>query len=423
MASGRKKKRPDAPDQRVLVSAFIDALIDDDPQQVRALLESGLDLNSRYDGTGRAVLHLCAQGGTVKIAEVLMEHGADVHSLDPWGMTTVVIAARWGSASILRLFLELGVDPNVPDNADGMTPLSHAMCADEDRSEHIRLLLEHGADPDVPDDRGRTARDLAELLSQRDDRPGTGYAALLPPKREGAPLAPRSPRKKPTQAEIGVRITTESDPVPTTPLLSDMFEEGQDLSALTVHKLVPDLSLPGGRLVGTDYLGVLDGRPFSVELQPGDYTVNVVKASTRSPEDGPVPEGAWDERRVAFVRIMFTDEPAVSWEPAQLVGSPDWHGFGVDHGMAALFDQRARDGLHKLSADVRWPEVLYGATADCGHDWAHVSFEGGSAVVCSTGWGDGVYSCFLGLAESGSPCCLVADFAVVGWKLSDLDEE
>lgn len=418
MAWGRKRKNEKL-DQRALVSAFLDAQIDDDPMKVRELLKAGLDLSARYDGTGRAVLHLCARGGTVKIAKVLIEHGADVNSLDPWGMSTVSIAARWGSTDILRYFLNEGVDPNSADSADGMTALHHAMCPNEDRSAHVRLLLDHRADPDLPDDSGRTARDLAEARNDWKGESDPDYAALLPPKRKGVPPPPRSTRKKPTQGDVGVRIATANDLVPGSSLLSDMFESVHDLGTLSVHRLLSRLSLQGGRLVATDYLDVLDGKPFAVELQPGAYTVYVVTASTRDPEDGPVPDGAWNERRVAFARVQLTDEPAVSWQPAQLLGSPDWYGFGVDHGMVALFDEGAREGLHRLSADVRWPEVLYEASADCGHDWAHVSFEGGSAVVCSTGWGDGFYSCFLGLAQSGSPCCLVADFAVVEWRLSE----
>ena len=48
----------------------------------------------------------------MKIAEVLIEHGADVKSLDPWGMSTVAIAARWGKSEVLGFFLRAGVDSN-----------------------------------------------------------------------------------------------------------------------------------------------------------------------------------------------------------------------------------------------------------------------------------------------------------------------
>lgn len=417
---GRKRK-PEKADQRALVSAFLDAEIKDDAKQVRELLKAGLDLNGRYDGTGRAALHLCAQGGSVKIAEVLIEHGADVRSLDPWGMSTVAIAARWGKTDVLAFFLKSGVDPNLADK-DGKTALIHAMCPDEDRADHIRLLLAHGADPDWVDDSGRSARSLAETLSQLVNRAQKGYAALLPPKRDGAVAPPRPAREKPTATDLGVRIATTSERLPDARLLADMFEVGQDLAMLAVHKLVPGLKLPRGRLVATDYLDVLDGKPFAVKLAPGEYGVYLVRAPESDAGEGAAPKGAGTQQRIAFARVQFTKESAIRWEPAQLLGLPTWYGFGVDHGMAALFDEGARNGLQKLSADVRWPDVFWEATASCGHDWAHVTLEGGSAVICSTGWGDGLYSCYLGIAEDGKPCCLVADFQVVEWRLSAQDE-
>ncbi|VUC32100.1 unnamed protein product [Clonostachys rosea] len=85
---------------------------------------------------GSIALRAAAQAGNIKMAEVLLEKGADVNELDRWNMT------------------------DQPDDFIG-TPL-HGAVIDE-QGEMVKFLLSRGARTDLRDGEGKTARDIAEI--------------------------------------------------------------------------------------------------------------------------------------------------------------------------------------------------------------------------------------------------------------------
>lgn len=118
----------------------------------------------------------------------LVAHGTDVDArlekgdsgrgkFTTTGSTPFLMAARASDVPLMRLLLELGADPSIP-NADGSTPLLAAAgvgaLADGDESAGteaeslaaVRLLLELGADVDAVDNNGETAMHGAAYQSR-----------------------------------------------------------------------------------------------------------------------------------------------------------------------------------------------------------------------------------------------------------------
>jgi hypothetical protein len=130
-----------------------------EPLVVRLLLDHGATV-TRALSTGWTALHLAAQSERPEIAAMLLDRGASLHganpvpgswdvSVDPWtwvaintqGWTALHVAAARGSARVAQLLLDRGADVNALDTA-GMTPLAVARLLK--RPELERLLESRG---------------------------------------------------------------------------------------------------------------------------------------------------------------------------------------------------------------------------------------------------------------------------------------
>ena len=110
-------------------------------------------------------LHYASQHGHLKVAQLLLEHGADVNSKDDRSVTPLH-ALSWGSGNleVAQLLLERGADPNVRSSITGRIPLYVAL--EHGRLGLAQLLLKHGADPNTGDVYGKT---LLHVSSERGD--------------------------------------------------------------------------------------------------------------------------------------------------------------------------------------------------------------------------------------------------------------
>jgi ankyrin repeat protein len=98
-------------------------------------------------------LHQASQSGSLEVARLLIDHGADLEVQDKHGNTPLHEASMSESVEIARLLLELGA-ATTAQNERGLTPLHLAS-----RSGNVdiaRLLIEHRADVAVKDERGST---------------------------------------------------------------------------------------------------------------------------------------------------------------------------------------------------------------------------------------------------------------------------
>jgi ankyrin repeat protein len=87
---------------------------------------------------GETALHLAARLGHVKVAEVLLAHGADVNARDSGEFTPLHKAASYGRGEVVALLLAHKADRSAK-SWDGKTPLEFAL---ESRDEKTIRLLE-----------------------------------------------------------------------------------------------------------------------------------------------------------------------------------------------------------------------------------------------------------------------------------------
>lgn len=85
-------------------------------ESVQLLLENGVDVNYVIPKTGRTPLYYACFRKSKKLVSLLIDYGANVFHRDNFGQTAVHWAAASGEPDILRLIIQNGVDPLIPDN-------------------------------------------------------------------------------------------------------------------------------------------------------------------------------------------------------------------------------------------------------------------------------------------------------------------
>ncbi|TWW58701.1 cyclin-dependent kinase 4 inhibitor B [Takifugu flavidus] len=88
-----------------------------DAAQVRSLLGAGAQVNG-VNCFGRTALQVMMMGST-RVAQILLDHGADPNVADgTTGTTPLHDAARSGFLDTVRLLVRFTADPNARDQAD-----------------------------------------------------------------------------------------------------------------------------------------------------------------------------------------------------------------------------------------------------------------------------------------------------------------
>ncbi len=130
--------------------------------RVSAVLAQDANAAKSWSADGFTALHFAAFFNRPEIAGILIRKGADVAAVarNPMKVMPLHSAAAAHSGEIVRLLLESGAPPNVPQEG-GWVPLHEA--AQIGDKEMVTVLLRHGADPHFRSSDGRTAAEMAKV--------------------------------------------------------------------------------------------------------------------------------------------------------------------------------------------------------------------------------------------------------------------
>lgn len=133
---------------------LIRSILQDDVVSASRSVRNGADVNARCYMNENSTYYPLVQAaivGSLEIVRLLVESGADVNQQQMNGESALANAANVASPGRLRIaqyLLEHGADPDILAHGK-LTPLAVA-----DNSKMVGLLLDHGADPNIPDSNG-----------------------------------------------------------------------------------------------------------------------------------------------------------------------------------------------------------------------------------------------------------------------------
>lgn len=129
-----------------------DAVVGNDPDRVRYLLDHGADPNAVAELDYNA-LQWAVREGHVKIAEILLEHGAQVELRDKDGWSPLMFAVYRNNPDMIRLLIQRGAKKDAYGGS-GWNPLSVAITyGDIDR---VKQLVDAGVDINATNEAGYT---------------------------------------------------------------------------------------------------------------------------------------------------------------------------------------------------------------------------------------------------------------------------
>jgi ankyrin repeat protein len=158
-----------------------------------ALLYAAVDMNTLGEVYGRPGRKSTSSISALELMKILLDHGADANAqlrsttqqrahtpgepLLGEGTTPMMRAAKNGDASAIRLLLDHGADPALPQrnhttalmfaagNGRGTGVFTKDIGTERDMLESVKVLVEHGVDVNAFNDNGQTAMHFAAQVS------------------------------------------------------------------------------------------------------------------------------------------------------------------------------------------------------------------------------------------------------------------
>jgi ankyrin repeat protein len=122
-----------------------------------ALVNKGLDINSRNVADAATPLMAAIQNNRLETSRLLVEKGADVNAVNIAGASPLTMAAEKNDAGLVGALIARGADVNYQDSKGQTVLMVAASLASE---LIIKLLIESGADPRPRNRSGQTALDF-----------------------------------------------------------------------------------------------------------------------------------------------------------------------------------------------------------------------------------------------------------------------
>jgi ankyrin repeat protein len=141
------------------VPALHVAAADDTLEAAVILVKHGAKIDTRDAVNNDTALMYGVRDGKAKVAEYLLTKGANPNLTDRQGFTPLHIAASRNDIHLVRCLLAHGASIDARSSGHGRTAL--LIAAMSGFTDMVRLLLEEGANPSIPDNVGRLPHQLA----------------------------------------------------------------------------------------------------------------------------------------------------------------------------------------------------------------------------------------------------------------------
>lgn len=114
-----------------------------DLEQVRSLIEAGIDIDSR-DRHGQTALMVASARGHAEIVRLLLERGAALNSTAKYRLSALMLAVINGHTVIVRMLVEAGADQEIRGTgAPGFWNKTALVLAESAGREDIVAILKH----------------------------------------------------------------------------------------------------------------------------------------------------------------------------------------------------------------------------------------------------------------------------------------
>ena len=212
------------------------------------------------------------------------------------------------------------------------------------------------------------------------------------------------------------------------------FEDGETVTGegfdiVMERRRLGRLAMPTGALVACDPLFGLETEPFELPLEPAEYPVILFAAQLR------------DETLPAYAMLKVGDREPVDWEIATVLGETaeeanEDGGYPVEEGLGAFMDAGTAkvlmDYTHAVMPDDddyrrALRRQIYRRGKET-YSWANVHLQRDAnisraphalnVIAFDAGFGDGLYTTYVGRGEEGKVQQIVTDFEVLDFSFS-----
>lgn len=184
--------------------------------------------------------------------------------------------------------------------------------------------------------------------------------------------------------------------------------------AYSFYKLdIGKIKIESGKVIACDPIVMHDASPFAQIFPTGEFSVHLAMAKT------------YNDERVAFTKIAFSDNHVFKWEFALQNGQKpiplkdtSFYCYGVDAGTGIFIDSISNNVFNKKDHS-EWENVFITKAEKNGYKGYIHDFDGRNLATFSTGYGDGCYATYIGFDKQGKVCQILTDFGLVEWWKPD----
>ena len=138
------------------------AAMREDVGEVRRLIDAGADIDLQDDDRNNPLL-LCGENGNVALLREVLRAKPNLNATNRYGGVALIPASDRGHVEMVRALLDTDIDVDHVNNLGWTAVLETVLLGDGDADHQLilRMLLEAGADPSIPDKDGVTALEHA----------------------------------------------------------------------------------------------------------------------------------------------------------------------------------------------------------------------------------------------------------------------